>query len=67
MSARVSTYIRGRSVALQIGLDRLVLLVEVGQVRDEILDDVGVRQRVELDFGSALSGNSAYELLVRFH
>ena len=32
--------LRGRVVVLQIGLYRLVLLVEVGQVRDEVLDDI---------------------------
>lgn len=30
----------GRVVALQEGLDRLVLLVELGHVRDQVLDDV---------------------------
>lgn len=42
------TYIRCGSVPLQVGLDGLVLLVEVRQVGHEVLDDVGVRQGVDL-------------------
>lgn len=36
-------YIFGLGVTLQVWLDRFVLLVELGQVRNEIFDDVGVR------------------------
>lgn len=61
-----STYIRSRSVALQIRLDRLVLLVEVGQIGDEVLDDVGVRQWIQLDVARALGGNSACTMVVSF-
>jgi len=42
-------YVLSRGLALEVGLDALVLLVEVRQVGDEILDDVGVRKRVDLD------------------
>lgn len=35
-------YIFSLGVALQVRLDRLVLLVELGQVWNEIFDDVGV-------------------------
>lgn len=42
-------YVLGRGLSLEVGLDALVLLVEVRQVGDEILDDVGVRKRVDLD------------------
>ncbi len=35
-------YIFSLGVALQVWLDRFVLLVELGQVRNEIFDDVGV-------------------------
>jgi hypothetical protein len=38
----------GRVLALQVGLDRLVLLVEEGEIGHQVLDDVGVRQRVDL-------------------
>lgn len=57
--ARGSTYISGRGVSLKIGLDGLVLFVKVRQVRDEVLDDVGVRQGVQLDLGRGLGGDSA--------
>jgi hypothetical protein len=54
------TYILSSGLALQVRLDRLVLLVEVRQIRDEVLDDVGVRKRVELDIRRALGRNPAY-------
>jgi hypothetical protein len=38
-------------VALQPRLDRLVLRVEVGHVRHEVLDDEHVRERVDLGLG----------------
>jgi hypothetical protein len=39
----------GRSIlALEVGLDGLVLLVELGKVGNEVLDDVGVGERVDL-------------------
>ena len=37
-----NTYIFSLGVALQVGLDGLVLLVELGQVWNEVFDDVGV-------------------------
>lgn len=57
---RILTYVLGGGVTLEVGLDGLVLLVEMGQVRDEVLDNVGVRQRVELDVGRALCGDTAW-------
>jgi len=36
-----------RGVALEVGLDGFVLLVELGQVGHEVLDNVGVRERVD--------------------
>ncbi len=60
VSARKYTYVRRRGIALQIWLDGLVLLVKVRQVRDEILDDVGVRERVDLDIRGRLGRDSAY-------
>lgn len=41
------THIGSRGITLEVGLDRLVLLVEEGQIGHEILDDVGVRQRID--------------------
>ena len=38
----------GWGCALEVWLDRLVLLVEVGKVRYDVLDDVCVRERVDL-------------------
>jgi len=38
-----------RRLALKIWLDRLVLLVELGKIRNQILHDVGMRKRVYLD------------------
>jgi hypothetical protein len=40
-------HIGSGGITLEVGLDRLVLLVEEGQIGHEILDDVGVRQRVD--------------------
>jgi len=48
LNALVVFSLLGRVVVLQERLDRLVLLVELRHVRDEILDDVHVRQRVKL-------------------
>lgn len=54
-----SAYIFGGGIALQVRLDGLVLLVEVSQIRDQILDNVGVRQRVDLDIRGRFGGDSA--------
>jgi hypothetical protein len=53
------THIFGGGVALEIWLNGLVLLVEVGQIRDKVLDDVGVRQRVDARLGLGIGGNTA--------
>lgn len=60
MLAYKITHICGVSIALEIWLDGLVLLVEVGQIRDQILDDVGVRQRVDARLGLGIGRNAAY-------
>jgi hypothetical protein len=57
---RRSTYIFGGGIALEVWLDGLVLLVEVGQIRDKVLDDVGVRQRVDARLGLGIRGDAAY-------
>ena len=56
----VATYVLGGGITLQVRLDGLVLLVEKGQVRDEILDDVGVWQWVDARLGVGLSGDTAW-------
>lgn len=58
MSGRLA-YIFSRGIALQVGLNGFVLLVKVRQVGDQILDNVGVGERVDLDIGGRLGGNSA--------
>jgi hypothetical protein len=59
LQARKGSYVFGRGVALEVGLDALVLLVEVCQIRDKVLDDVGMRKRVDLDVGSSLGRDTA--------
>lgn len=60
-SMRLSrTYIFGCGIALEVRLDRLVLLVELGQIRDKVLDDVGVRKRVDARLLLLISGDTAY-------
>ena len=56
---RVKAYIWGGGIPLEVGLDRLVLLVELGKVGHQVLDDVGVRQRVDLELGVVLGGDTA--------
>ncbi len=45
--AKGMTYIFGLGLALEVGLDGFVLLVELRQIWDEIFDNVGVRQGVD--------------------
>lgn len=61
------TYVLSRSVTLQVRLDRLVLLVEVGQVRDQVLDHVHVRQWVDARLLGGLGRNAAYKLASCFN
>ena len=53
------THVWAGGVALQIWLDRLVLLVEQGKIRNKILDDVGVRQWVDARLLSGIGRNTA--------
>jgi hypothetical protein len=55
----IVTYVLRCGVALEVGLDGLVLLVELGQVGHEVLDDVGVREGVDARLLLGLSGNAA--------
>lgn len=36
------------------------MLVEVGHIRDKVLDDIGVRQRVDARVGLGIGGDAAY-------
>ena len=54
-----ATHVFGCGVALEVRLDRLVLLVELGQIRDKVLDDVGVRERVDARLLLLISGDTA--------
>lgn len=44
---------------LEVWLDGFVLLVKVGKIRDDILDDVGVRERIDLCLLFCVDGDSA--------
>jgi len=57
-----ATYVLGGGVALQVRLDRLVLLVELGEIGHQVLDDEGVRERVDLHVGGVLGGDAACQL-----
>ena len=35
---------------MEVGLDGFVLFVELGEVGDEVADDVGVRERIDAGF-----------------
>ena len=53
------THVLRSGLALQEGLDGLVLLVELGKIGDEILDDVGVRKGVDARLGLCVGGDAA--------
>lgn len=54
------SYVWSRGAALKVWLDRLVLLVELGQVGHDILDDVGMGKWVDLRFLLGIGWNTAY-------
>ena len=45
---------------MQVGLDGFVLLVEVGEVGDEVFDDIGVGQRVDARLLSGVGWYTAW-------
>jgi len=53
------TYIRRGSSAEESRLDGLELSIEVGEIGDEVTNDVGVRERVDLDI-LAVIGDTAF-------
>lgn len=57
-------YVFGLGIPLEIRLDRLVLLVELGHIGDQILDDVCVWQRVDTGLLSGIGGDTAYPSLL---
>lgn len=55
------TYIFCLRLPLEIWFDRLVLLVELGQVGNKIFDDVCVRKRVDSHLLRGGGRNAAYD------
>lgn len=55
----LSTHILWLAIGLEIWLNRFVLLVEMGQVRNQILDDVGVWERVNARLLGGIGRNTA--------
>lgn len=53
----------GGGRALQVGLDGFVLLVELGEVGDDVLDDVGVGEGVDLAFCLGVGWDAAWRRL----
>lgn len=53
-----NTYVRRRGVALEVGLDRAVLLVEERHIRDKVLDDVHVGKRVDARLLGGVRGDT---------
>lgn len=45
---------------LQVWLDRFVLLVELGEIRNDVLHDVGVGERVDLRFLRGVGWDTAF-------
>ena len=56
---RKVTYIFRLSFALKIRFDGFILLVELGQVGNEVFDDVGMRERIYARFVLGIGGNAA--------
>lgn len=54
-----ATYVLSWGVTLEIWLDRLVLLVELGQIWNDVLDNVGVWQWVDLGLLLGIDWNTA--------
>ena len=52
--------VRGGRGALQVGLDGFVLFVELGEVWDEVFDDVGVWEGVDARFVFGVGGDPAW-------
>ena len=50
----------GRGGALEVGFDGFVLFVELGEVGDEVFDDVGVGEGVDAGFFGRFGGDAAW-------
>jgi hypothetical protein len=48
-----------RGGLLEVGLDGFVLLVELGEVGNDVFDDVGVGEGVDLGFLLGIGGDAA--------
>jgi len=53
--------------ALEVWLDGLVLLVELSQIWDNVLDDVGVWKWVDLGLLLGVDWNTAYSVVSLVH
>jgi hypothetical protein len=62
-SESLSTHILGLAIGLEIWLNRFVLLVEMGQVRNQVLDDVGVWEWVNARFLGGIGRDTACDSL----
>ena len=51
-------YIFRFRLALEVGFDRFVLLVELRQIGHEVLDDVGMRKRIDSRLVARVRGDS---------
>ena len=60
----MGTYVFGFGLALKEGFDGFVLLVELGEVGDEVLDDVSVREGVDAGFVLGVCRDAAYSIIV---
>lgn len=58
----METYIFGFGLALEVGFDGFVLFVELGEVGDEIFDDIGVGEGVNARFVGCVWRNAAYRV-----
>lgn len=57
------TYVHTRGITLKIRLDRVILLVEVGQIGHKVLDHVGMRKWVNATFMGGVGRDAAYDWL----
>ncbi len=55
----------GFGISLEVRLDGFVLFVKMGEVGDEVFDDVGVGEGVDAGFVGSFSGNAACFWLIR--
>ncbi len=64
-SLTVFEAVGGFGISLEVRLDGFVLFVKMGEVGDEVFDDVGVGEGVDAGFVGSFSGNAACFWLIR--